>query len=376
MYAIQMQYIYRDIFNRYSIRYVFAAEMNPPLIVHSCASHFQLFFFFFPSLSFAGNSNSLAQLVDNEIPLAQMDMPAYTQQTATQVRQFRHHKQRASNGGSAAAVDLAYENQLAAAGSEDELDNADVVVVGGNEVVAAVAAIAASSKAREMRNRNNRSGSYSNLFDVDFDASLVTSAAPPPTSLLVGGESHKSSSAGAALLAAAINGDQPRATLPKSVSQTENMYSNVPQVTLVSPSVPDAALHVYSNIIDERAQQQQQSQQLLQQQRQRQQAEQMQVNAVLSSTLLSDDLDLDDPVSASFHQHHSHRKSVGDGAEQAKSADRLRMLHDTTMIDTALDLDSLDGSSMGNSSQSCLVKVPAKVAAPPTASSGSNGPIV
>lgn len=317
--------------------------------------------------------------MDNEIPLAQMDMPAYTQQTATQVRQFRHHKQRASNGGSAVA-DLAYENQLAAAGSEDELDNADVVVVGGNEVVAAVAAIAASSKAREMRNRNNRSGSYSNLFDVDFDASLVTSAAaPPPPSLLVG-ESHKSSSAGAALLAAAINGatvdpQQPRATLPKSVSQTENMYSNVPQVTVVSPSVPDAALHVYSNIIDERAQQQQQSQQLLQQQRQRQQAEQLQVNAVLSSTLLSDDLDLDDPVSASFHQHHSHRKSAGDGAEQAKSADRLRMLHDTTMIDTALDLDSLDGSSMGNSSQSCLVKVPAKVAAP-AASSGSNGPIV
>lgn len=308
-----------------------------------------------------------------------MDMPAYTQQTATQVRQFRHHKQRvASNGGNGAIADLAYENQLAAAGSEDELDNADVVVVGGNEVVAAVAAIAASSKAREMRNRNNRSGSYSNLFDVDFDASLVTAAPPPPPSQLLG-ESHKST-AGAALLAAAINGgeqQQTRSTLSKSVSQTENMYSNVPQVTVVSSAAPvstDAALHVYSNIIDERAQQQQhQSQQLLQQQRQRQQAEQLQASAVLSSTLLSDDLDLDDPVSASFH-HHSHRKTAGDGAEQAKSADRLRMLHDTTMIDTALDLDSLDGSSMGNSSQSCLVKT-AKSAAPP-ASSAANGPIV
>lgn len=316
--------------------------------------------------------------MDNEIPLAQMDMPAYTQQTATQVRQFRHHKQRATSNGGTAIADLAYENQLAAAGSEDELDNADVVVVGGNEVVAAVAAIAASNKAREMRNRNNRSGSYSNLFDVDFDASLVTAAAPPPPSQLVG-DSHKST-AGAALLAAAINGgeQQTRSTLPKSVSQTENMYSNVPQVTVVSSTAPvstDAALHVYSNIIDERAQQQQhQSQQLLQQQRQRQQAEQLQANAVLSSTLLSDDLDLDDPVSASFH-HHSHRKTAGDGAEQAKSADRLRMLHDTTMIDTALDLDSLDGSSMGNSSQSCLVKT-AKAAAPTAASSGANGPIV
>ncbi|XP_017863859.1 PREDICTED: uncharacterized protein LOC108614310 [Drosophila arizonae] len=289
-----------------------------------------------------GNSNSLAQLVDNEIPLAQMDMPAYTQPTATQTRQFRHHKQRQLSNGASAVEDLAYENQLAAAGSEDELDNADVVVVGGTEVVAAVAAIAASSKAREMRNRN-RSGSYSNLFDVDFDAGLVSSPGL--------GENHKPSS-GAALLAAAINGEQH--ALAKSVSQTENMYSNVPQVA-VSPST-DAALHVYSNIIDEQAQQQ------------RQHNERIQASTVLSSTLLSDDLDLDDPVSASFvgggsgggvHSHghgHGHRKAGGDGAEQVKSADRLRMLHDTTMIDTALDLDSLDGSSMGNNSQSCLVK--------------------
>lgn len=34
---------------------------------------------------------------------------------------------------------------------------------------------------------------------------------------------------------------------------------------------------------------------------------------------------------------------------------RLRLLHESTMIDTALDLDSLDGS-IGNNSQSCLVK--------------------
>lgn len=38
------------------------------------------------------------------------------------------------------------------------------------------------------------------------------------------------------------------------------------------------------------------------------------------------------------------------------SPSRMRLLHDTTMIDTALDLDSLDGSSIGNSSQACLVK--------------------
>lgn len=300
-----------------------------------CAPNVHLLFC---PVSFTGNSNSLAQLVDNEIPLAQMDIgPTYSQQTATQSRQFRHHKQRKLS----ATGDLAYENQLAAAGSEDELDNPDVVVVAGTEVVAAVAAIAASSKAREMRNRN-RSGSYSNLFDVDFEATVVNS----PLSLSTT-DNHKSSSAGAALLAAAINGDQH--ALAKSVSQTENMYSNVPQVST------DAALHVYSNIIDERAQQQQQQQH---HQQQRQQCEQLQATTVLSSTLLSDDLDLDDPVSASFVGHH--RKTAGDGAEQAKSADRLRMLHDTTMIDTALDLDSLDGSSMGNNSQSCLVKSGAK----------------
>jgi hypothetical protein len=38
------------------------------------------------------------------------------------------------------------------------------------------------------------------------------------------------------------------------------------------------------------------------------------------------------------------------------SPNRRRLLHDTTMIDTALDLDSLDGSSIGNSSQVTLSK--------------------
>lgn len=40
---------------------------------------------------------------------------------------------------------------------------------------------------------------------------------------------------------------------------------------------------------------------------------------------------------------------------------RMRLIHDTTMIDTALDLDSLDGSSIGNYSQGCLVKTTANV---------------
>ncbi|KAH8270058.1 hypothetical protein KR018_003359 [Drosophila ironensis] len=277
-----------------------------------------------------------------------MDIPAYTQQTATQARQYRHHrhhKQRqvASNGGTT----VSYENQLVTASSEDELDDPDVVVVGSPEVVAAVAAIA-SSKAREMRNRN-RSGSYSNLFDADFETALVTGEAAAAASsapvagraIGPGASAHGKPSAGAALLAAAMTGN------------TENMYSNVP-----AAEPADANLHVYSNIIDERQQQREQA------------------NNVLSSTLLCDDLDLDDPVSASFvaaGHHAGHpRKSHGDGAEQVKSAERLRMLHDTTMIDTALDLDSLDGSSMGNNSQSCLVKAAGKA----SSTSTSNLPIV
>ncbi|EDW72818.2 uncharacterized protein Dwil_GK16977, isoform C [Drosophila willistoni] len=308
-----------------------------------------------------GNSNSLAQLVDNEIPLAQMDVPMYSQQTATQARQYRshrHHKQRQQEllGDGAEAQAVSYENQLASANSEDELDH---VVVGSTEVVAAVAAIAT--------NKRHRSGSYSNLFDANFETALTNNnngattsgAAAAAAGVVVG----KPTTAGAALLAAAISGDR---SLAKSVSQTENMYSNVPHngtaTAATGGSSDPTALHVYSNIIDERQQQQQQ---------------QHQQDTVLSSTLLSDDLDLDDPV-ASFVATHSQRKSGGDGAEQVKTADRLRILHDTTMIDTALDLDSLDGSSMGNSSQSCLVKTAKQAAAVATSANpiGSSPAIV
>lgn len=39
------------------------------------------------------------------------------------------------------------------------------------------------------------------------------------------------------------------------------------------------------------------------------------------------------------------------------SASRLRLLQDTTMIESALDLDSLDDASIGNNSQAGLMKV-------------------
>lgn len=122
-----------------------------------------------------------------------------------------------------------------------------------------------------------------------------------------------------------------------------------------------------------------------------------------SSTLLSDDLDLDDPVMAvgsfgaknraknisapssmatgktivSMEMKHvtlstpaaisstngdrlnAPKSSIAANANNTSNAfispSRMRLLHDTTMIDTALDLDSLDESSLGNNSQACLV---------------------
>ncbi|XP_017464113.1 PREDICTED: uncharacterized protein LOC108357548 [Rhagoletis zephyria] len=88
-------------------------------------------------------------------------------------------------------------------------------------------------------------------------------------------------------------------------------------------------------------------------------------SAMISSALLNDDLDLDDPVSASFVAHESVDSSFtasngigggGGGSTTLNGLNRLRILNNTTMINTALDLDSLDGSSLGNNSQSCLVK--------------------
>lgn len=62
--------------------------------------------------------------------------------------------------------------------------------------------------------------------------------------------------------------------------------------------------------------------------------------------------------------HSQQQQQVDDNLKSNNSnsfinSNRMRLLQDTTMIDTALDLDSLDGSSLGNSnnnSQSCLVK--------------------
>uniref|UniRef100_A0A182WA98 protein S-acyltransferase n=1 Tax=Anopheles minimus TaxID=112268 RepID=A0A182WA98_9DIPT len=55
------------------------------------------------------------------------------------------------------------------------------------------------------------------------------------------------------------------------------------------------------------------------------------------------------------HLHHQNNTTGESPMFISPSASRMRLLQESTMIDTALDLDSLDGS-IGNHSQSCLVK--------------------
>uniref|UniRef100_A0A6B2EEB8 Palmitoyltransferase n=1 Tax=Phlebotomus kandelakii TaxID=1109342 RepID=A0A6B2EEB8_9DIPT len=149
----------------------------------------------------------------------------------------------------------------------------------------------------------------------------------------------------------------------------ENVYSNIPVAE------EDPTMHVYSNVGET--------------------SNELSFDAtnsllVASSTLLADDMDLDDPAAAAsaYRGDQPAVKTTPKVKEEVKSAKngdlvartggqksngiemkhvipsvaetvaggRLKMLHDTTMIDTALDLDSLDGSSLGNNSSACLVK--------------------
>uniref|UniRef100_A0A182FCF8 Uncharacterized protein n=1 Tax=Anopheles albimanus TaxID=7167 RepID=A0A182FCF8_ANOAL len=76
--------------------------------------------------------------------------------------------------------------------------------------------------------------------------------------------------------------------------------------------------------------------------------------ALLSSSFIGNDLDLDDPVLTSSFA--TPKPSIPTGAVKASQLlTPSERSTESTMIDTALDLDSLDGS-IGNHSQSCLVK--------------------
>lgn len=60
-------------------------------------------------------------------------------------------------------------------------------------------------------------------------------------------------------------------------------------------------------------------------------------------------------ISSNSISNNANSSSNGTSGGFITSSNRLRLLQESTMIDTALDLDSLDGS-IGNNSQSCLVK--------------------
>lgn len=60
-------------------------------------------------------------------------------------------------------------------------------------------------------------------------------------------------------------------------------------------------------------------------------------------------------INSNSINNNTNSSSNGTSSGFITSSNRLRLLQESTMIDTALDLDSLDGS-IGNNSQSCLVK--------------------
>lgn len=263
--------------------------------------------------------------------------------------------------------------------------------------------------ADNMSNLNNISGSYSNLFREKMDDEPTDANRSSMKLLRQSTKSHS-----------------------KSTNEiVENVYSNIPSQSQPpggdgqsSSEHSDPSLHVYSNIdsndpedgaavvaivvptTSQSPTKPNPNEYSLK--------NSISTNSLLrgSSTMLSDDLDLDDPVLAagSFAATSSKKKSSKStkssianksidgtaGASTSKanvslemkhvtpstsstatgastnanntsaqaglnssnafiSPSRMRLLHDTTMIDTALDLDSLDGSSLGNNSQACLV---------------------
>ncbi|XP_055847154.1 palmitoyltransferase app isoform X1 [Episyrphus balteatus] len=355
-----------------------------------------------------GNSNSLAHLVDNEIPLSNMESPPTSGLMAANVVGVT------SDNNSSAAISPI---------TPDDDANFDPNLTPGTGL-----------------RSNNLSGSYNNLFSEEFDptdSNLLSSyhtaryyIDPTDSKLLSSTRTARyykgpksglmaAAAAGVSSCTEAITTADP-VRLMKSASESENVYSNIPNSNLSSAAVSsngsnksDPSLHVYSNLLEERelAQDITEATAITQLASSNSKSPDERVapgsssaadsSTVMSSTLLSDDLDLDDPVSAfvvnSRKKYASTSKArikrnsdsdkelhnvaissssasgggVGSGAGgsdavRASNASmnqsdvitpsRMRLLHDTTMIDTALDLDSLDGSSIGNNSQACLVK--------------------
>ncbi|XP_055686843.1 palmitoyltransferase ZDHHC9 [Lutzomyia longipalpis] len=234
-----------------------------------------------------------------------------------------------------------------------------------------------------------RQRSYDNLHNGNSNSvdHLVENEIPLSTMQSPADEVHPNKVSGSYtnLFRASMDADAEVQQENGGVAVVENVYSNIPAAD------EDPTMHVYSNVGGE--------------------GNDLSFDVAnnllaASSTLLSDDLDLDDPAAAAsaYRGDQSSTKSPtkaiapkatgeevtkvlknGDVGQRQKgggggiemknvipsvaesvltggsTTSRLKMLHDTTMIDTALDLDSLDGSSLGNNSSACLVKSAAAI---------------
>uniref|UniRef100_T1GWH9 Uncharacterized protein n=1 Tax=Megaselia scalaris TaxID=36166 RepID=T1GWH9_MEGSC len=162
--------------------------------------------------------------------------------------------------------------------------------------------------------------------------------------------------------------------LMKSASGSENVYSNILPVTaaqvqtsvVATAAAPkesetvdietDPNLHLYSNINQENFVKSSKStaQNNPLSTNNNIQSAYLESSDIMSSTLYNDDLDLDDPVQAFVNKSSlipQSKSNISDGPE----AHRLRLLHQSTMINTALDLDSIEDTSLGTSSQAAIV---------------------
>ncbi|XP_052898720.1 palmitoyltransferase app isoform X2 [Anopheles moucheti] len=80
------------------------------------------------------------------------------------------------------------------------------------------------------------------------------------------------------------------------------------------------------------------------------------ITPAIASSLSTTNVMASNGGSSSTHHNNNSNNTHGESPMFiSPSASRMRLLQESTMIDTALDLDSLDGS-IGNHSQSCLVK--------------------
>lgn len=214
--------------------------------------------------------------------------------------------------------------------------------------------------------KHNLSGSYNNLFrdNLDNSISLDLNSSDLIKSVVIGGHSILNNSENPTI----------NYNLMKSASGSENVYSNILPVTaaqvqtsiVATAAAPkesetvdietDPNLHLYSNINQENFVKSSKStaQNNPLSTNNNIQSAYLESSDIMSSTLYNDDLDLDDPVQAFVNKPSlipQSKSNISDGPE----AHRLRLLHQSTMINTALDLDSIEDTSLGTSSQAAIV---------------------